>query len=118
MTYHNIVIYRYIDMNEKRDHTVSTTQFEQTAAVLRVLAHPHRLAICARLTAAHVSVKEIAEQLGLPHNVVSQHLNAMKAHGLLESQRQGKTVYYRVVDPRPLWLLECMRRHQTPPLEQ
>ncbi len=93
-------------------------QFEHTAAVLRVLAHPHRLAICARLTSAHVSVKEIAEQLGLPHNVVSQHLNAMKAHGLLESQRQGKTVYYRVVDPRPLWLLECMRRHQTTSVEQ
>ncbi|NLX12231.1 MAG: winged helix-turn-helix transcriptional regulator [Phycisphaerales bacterium] len=105
-------------MTQANDQIIPMEQFERAAAALRVLAHPHRLAICAHLTSAQVSVKQVAEHLGLPHNVVSQHLNAMKAHGLLESQRQGKTVYYRVVDPRPLWLLECMRRHSPPPKDQ
>lgn len=86
-------------------------QLERTAAVLRVLAHPHRLRICELLMRERVSVNDIAEQLGVASNGVSQHLSMMKAHGLLASEREGKTVYYRVVDERPRWLLECVRKN-------
>lgn len=81
------------------------------AATIRVLSHPHRLRICELLLAGRHCVNALAEQLDLPGNAVSQHLNMMKAHGLLASHREGKTVYYRVVDPRPVWLLSCIREH-------
>lgn len=120
LTYHNIMIYILFDMTQMNDNDIPIPMehFERAATSLRVLAHPHRLAICAQLASAHVTVKQVAEHLGLPHNVVSQHLNVMKAHGLLESRRQGRTVYYRVIDPRPLWLLECIRRHMSSPTDQ
>lgn len=85
---------------------------ESAAASLRVLAHPHRLRICELLLAGRVSVNAVAEHLGIPANAASQHLGMMKAHGLLTSERDGKTVYYRVVDPRPCWILDCIRKHR------
>jgi DNA-binding transcriptional ArsR family regulator len=93
---------------------VPMARLEQAAAVLRVLAHPHRLRICELLMSGRVSVKEIADHLGIPSNAASQHLNMMKAHGILGCERDGKAVYYRVIDPRPGWLLGCMKEHEVP----
>lgn len=84
---------------------------EQAAVAMRVLAHPHRLRMCELLMSRRVSVHEIAEHLGIACNAASQHLNIMKAHGLVAGEREGKTVYYHVTDPRPGWLLGCIRHH-------
>jgi len=89
-------------------------RLEQAAAVMRVLAHPHRLRICELLMQGRVAVCEIADHLGIPCNATSQHLGIMKAHGILGSERDGKTVYYRVVGPQPAWLLGCIRDHSSP----
>lgn len=80
--------------------------------MLRVLAHPHRLRICDLLLSKRMSVGELAAELDVPANAVSQHLNLMKAHGILGRERDGKTVYYRVVDMSPCWLLDCIWNHQ------
>jgi DNA-binding transcriptional ArsR family regulator len=98
-------------MNGETETLIPLSVLEQAATALRVLAHPHRLRICELLMGERVSVKELAAHLKIPHNAVSQHLGIMKAHGLLASERDGKTVYYRVNDPRPGWLLGCIRSH-------
>lgn len=98
-------------MSREDDKLIPLELLEQSAAVMRVLAHPHRLRICDLLLAGRVSVNEVARHLNIASNAVSQHLNMMKAHGLLTCERDGKTVYYRVSDPRPGWLLDCIRRH-------
>jgi len=84
---------------------------ERAAAVMRVLAHPHRLRICELLLGGDVSVGELAEHLDMPQNAVSQHLAIMRAHGLVARERGGKVAYYRVVHPSAGWLLSCIRRH-------
>lgn len=86
---------------------------ERVAAGLRVLAHPHRLRMCELLIGGRLSVSAIAEQIGIASNAASQHLGIMKAHGLLASERDGKTVFYRVVDPRACWIIECIRKHRS-----
>lgn len=90
-------------------------RLEQAAGVLRVLAHPHRLRICELLMGGRISVNDIALHLGIPSNAASQHLGIMKAHGIVGSEREGKTVYYRVISPQPGWLLECIRGHSPDP---
>jgi DNA-binding transcriptional ArsR family regulator len=90
---------------------IPMARLAKAAEVMRVLAHPHRLRICELLMRGRVPVKAIAEHLQIPSNAASQHLNMMKAHGVLGCRRQGKTVYYEVIDPRPLWLLGCIRGH-------
>jgi len=89
-------------------------RLEAAAGVLRLMGHPHRLRICELLISGRMCVNALARHLGAPANAVSQHLNMMKAHGILASEREGKTVYYRVVDPRPGWLLGCIREHPRP----
>jgi len=103
--------YRAKAMTTKTMDMIPMEQLEEAVEVLRILAHPHRLAICELLLNQRISVGEIAEQLNLPSNAVSQHLNGMRAYGLVKRHREGKTVYYQIVDPRPSWLLECIRRY-------
>ena len=93
------------------NNLIPMERLEKAAAVLRLLAHPHRLRICELLLSRRISVNEIAELLELPGNFVSQHLGMMRAYGLVCSEREGKTVYYRVCSPQPGWLLECIRNH-------
>jgi len=98
-------------MSKKSPNLIPMERLERSAEALRVLAHPHRLRICELLTNRRVSVNDIAEHLGIPANAASQHLGIMKAHGLLSSERNGKTVYYAVKDPRPALILGFIRAH-------
>ncbi len=82
---------------------------EDTAACLKILAHPLRLRIVEILEKEDLTVGLLAERLGLPQAAVSQHLNLMKARGLLISQRQGRSVHYRVLHPQCSQILSCIR---------
>lgn len=87
---------------------------ERAAALLRVLGHPQRLRIVELLSAERMSVGELTERLGLASNAVSQHLNIMKAHGILTSQRDGRTVHYRVDNPQARSVLRCIHKNAPP----
>lgn len=83
----------------------------KAAAVLRVLAHPHRLKIVELLLSQPMNVSELTARLSLAQNAVSQHLNFMKAHGILASRRKGRNVYYEVVHPQAKTVISCIRRN-------
>ena len=81
------------------------------AEVLRLLAHPQRLRIVEILERCGTApVHEIVEALDLPQGATSQHLGLMKKVGLVESERRGREVWYRVADPRALTILNCIRK--------
>jgi DNA-binding transcriptional ArsR family regulator len=84
---------------------------ERAAAVLRVLGHAHRLRIVELLSGQDLTVGELAEVIGIAPHACSQHLNLMKAHGLLASTREGKRIHYRVINPNALSVIECIRKH-------
>lgn len=84
---------------------------ERVASALRVLAHPHRLRIVELLEADDLSVGQLAAELGIPQAACSQHLNRMRAHGLLRAQREGKEVYYQIANPQALSVLGCIRKN-------
>jgi len=83
----------------------------QAAAVLRVLAHPDRLKMTELLMHDRLSVGNLASTLKLRPHAVSQHLNLMRAHQILDAQRDGRVVYYRVVNPNAERVIECIQRH-------
>ena len=87
------------------------TLLERAARTLRVLAHPVRLRIVELLLVESVSVGELAAAVRLPAAAVSQHLNIMRAHGIVEAQRDGRQVYYRVTSPQAEALVDCMKRN-------
>jgi len=80
------------------------------AQVLKLLAHPHRLKIIEILEGEdEAPVHVIVERLGLPQGATSQHLNQMRRANLIEAERRGKEVWYRIADRRSLTILSCIR---------
>ena len=69
--------------------------------LFKVLSDPTRLLIFMYLAKrGEASVKEIAEALGRPENLVSYHISAVKRLGIIGFRKVGKNVYYRLVDVR------------------
>lgn len=93
------------------DKPIPIEALEATARVLRVIAHPHRLKIIELIARRELTVGEVAHQVGIAPNACSQHLNIMRAHGVLSSRRDGKTICYKVENPHALNVLSCIRKH-------
>ena len=69
------------------------------AEVMKVLAHPRRLQLLHRLAAGPTSVASLAGELGMTQPNTSQHLALMRAAGVVEAERSGREVRYRLSDP-------------------
>jgi DNA-binding transcriptional ArsR family regulator len=76
----------------------------------RVLGHPVRVRILELLREGERSVGGLQADLELDSSGTSQHLGALRKQGLVESRREGTSVYYRVKDPRTFQLLEVARQ--------
>ncbi len=68
----------------------------KVSETLRVMGEPSRFKILRYLTEAPRNVSEIVRALGMGQSLVSHHLKVLKEHGLLEANRQGPFVRYRV----------------------
>lgn len=77
-----------------------TGRAEEAAALLRALSHGGRLLILCHLSAGEKSVGELETLLGLRQAAVSQQLARLRQDGLIEPRRAGKTILYRLADPR------------------
>jgi DNA-binding transcriptional ArsR family regulator len=69
------------------------------AEVLKTLASPRRLEIIHRLSEGPRDVGRLADELGISQPNASQHLAVMRAAGVVESERVGREVIYRLADP-------------------
>jgi DNA-binding transcriptional ArsR family regulator len=78
-------------------------------SMLRALASTHRLRIIHLLGRGALEVHELARQLGMSQATTSQHLAAMRAVGLVEATRDGRSVRYRLTDPGILAACDLMR---------
>ncbi len=74
--------------------------FELHASFCAIFASPTRLKIMWMLGKEEKTVGELAQMLGLSLPNVSQHLRIMKAQGAVRSRRDGRSIYYRVTNPK------------------
>ena len=65
-------------------------------AVLKVLAEPMRWRIVELLAAEELCVCHLVEELDAAQPLVSHHLKALRAAGLVSSERHRQWVYYRL----------------------
>jgi ArsR family transcriptional regulator len=83
---------------------------EVKASLFRVLGHPARVRILEVLRDdGERSVGALQAELGLDSGGTSQHLSALRRIGLVESRRDGTSVFYRVADDEVVRLLEAGR---------
>jgi len=80
------------------------------ADFFRTLGHPVRVRVLELLKEGELTVGKLQAELEIDSSGASQHLGAMRRQGLLESRREGTSVFYRVRDPRIFQLLETARQ--------
>lgn len=75
------------------------TEFEILSEIFKGLAHPLRVQIVMGLIQKNeCNVSTMVEKLGVPQPTVSQHLNILKSHGIIEGFRNGNQICYKVVN--------------------
>ncbi|MEI7742277.1 MAG: metalloregulator ArsR/SmtB family transcription factor [Chloroflexota bacterium] len=79
------------------------------AEVLKTLANPRRLDILHRLAEGPCEVGRLAEELGISQPNVSQHLSVLRSAGLVDAERDGREVRYRLTDPDVITACAVMR---------
>jgi ArsR family transcriptional regulator len=77
--------------------------------VLKTLANVRRLEIIHLLADGPREVSRLAEEMGVSQPNVSQHLALMRAAGVVEADRDGREVRYRLSDPAIIVACEMMR---------
>jgi DNA-binding transcriptional ArsR family regulator len=79
------------------------------AEVLKTLASPRRLQILHALARGPMEVGRLAETIGATQPNVSQHLAVLRIAGVVEAERDGREVRYRLADPDVMVACSVMR---------
>lgn len=93
-----------------RRSRLAAEAIELTAARLRVVADPVRIALLEALNEGEGAVCDLAERVDLPHKSASHHLVALHQAGILARRREGKLALYSVADWSAWWVVEQIAR--------
>lgn len=90
-------------MNEK-DKMI----YDAKAKVLKALAHPTRLWMAEQLANGERCVCEFVDVIDADFSTISKHLAVLKQAGIVEDDKRGKQVYYRLKVPCVLNFMSCV----------
>ncbi len=82
-------------------------RFKRDARMLRALANESRLRIIDRLSKGECCVCDLVALIGSDQSTVSRHLALLRDNGIVESDRRGRHIYYRLLTPCVLSFLSC-----------
>ncbi len=83
-------------------------RYEAKARVLKALAHPTRLWMAEQLAGGEHCVCEFVDAIGADFSTVSKHLAVLKQAGIVDVDKRGKQVFYRLKVPCILNFLGCV----------
>lgn len=83
-------------------------RYEAKARVLKALAHPTRLWMAEQLAGGERCVCEFVERVGADFSTVSKHLSVLKQAGIVDVDKRGKQVFYRLKVPCILNFMGCV----------
>lgn len=82
------------------DERIGTEKLVRASEMLKVAAHPQRLAILDLLGGKkRMCVSDLMAVLGIEQAILSQHLTLMRDKGLLGVEREGKYSFYYLEQP-------------------
>lgn len=82
------------------DERIGTEKLLRVSEMLKVAAHPQRLAILDLLGGKkRMCVSDLMEALGIEQAILSQHLTLMRDKGLLGVEKEGKYSFYFLEQP-------------------
>jgi rhodanese-related sulfurtransferase len=78
---------------------IKNVLYELVARIARAVASPKRLELLELLCQAPKSVEILAREADITVNLASAHLKELRVNRLVETERQGKNVIYRLASP-------------------
>ncbi len=85
------------------------TRYNETAELLKTIAHPVRLCIIkGLLEKGECNVTYMQSCLGTPQSTVSQHIQKLKAAGIIEGRRSGLEIFYRIKSDKVAALMRLL----------
>jgi DNA-binding transcriptional ArsR family regulator len=71
-------------------------KFEARAKIIKALAHPTRLFIVDELSRGEQCVCKLTEMVGIDISTVSKHLSVLKNAGIVQDEKRGVQVHYKL----------------------
>lgn len=85
----------------------------QASALLKALANEDRLMLLCQIASGRMNVGELEAATGICQPTLSQQLAVLRQEGLVDTEKEGKFVYYRLASDdvvrimRTLWDIYC-----------
>jgi DNA-binding transcriptional ArsR family regulator len=83
---------------------------EEVAGLLNAMANSRRLIVLCNLISGERSVGELATIAGLSDAALSQHLAKLRLQGLVQTRREGQTIYYSLASEKVREVLSTLYR--------
>jgi rhodanese-related sulfurtransferase/predicted transcriptional regulator len=96
-------------MDEVAHREFKSRLYEQFARVGKAVSNPHRLELLELLAQGERTVEALARASNMSLASTSQHLQALRQAGLVQSKKVGLFVHYRIADDSVLELARAMR---------
>ena len=81
---------------------------EAKAKVLKAMGHPTRLYMVEELGRGEQCVCQFVDRLDVDFSTVSKHLAVLKQAGIVEDDKRGQQVFYRLRVPCVLRFMNCI----------
>lgn len=94
--------------SEQEAMVLRDEHFQTVAFLAKSLSDENRLRILICVSNGKKSVSGIVEELGLSQPLVSHHLKELKRSLLVKIERNGPFIYYELVDPRILNVVQTL----------
>ena len=85
----------------------SKQAYKMQARVLKALANESRLMILDRLSQGECHVGELVRIVGADQSTVSKRLAVLRGVGVVDDERRGNAVFYRLVTPCVVDFFTC-----------
>ncbi|MBN8758203.1 MULTISPECIES: ArsR/SmtB family transcription factor [Variovorax] len=86
----------------------------KAVAALKLLANEDRLLLLCQLSQGEMCVSDLEQALGIHQPTLSQQLGVLRNEGVVNTRREGKSIFYSVADPAMLELLGVLYRLYCP----
>jgi ArsR family transcriptional regulator len=83
-------------------------EFNEAAQLLKTLSHPMRLKIVCGLLGEPANMSRIGRELDIPTSTLAQHLAVLRRAEVLDEDRHGVEIVFRVADERVPAILRAL----------
>jgi len=87
-------------MKQTEKPKIDMTIYNMQATISKTLANPIRLAILHTLKDGEKNVNDLTDTIGISQSNLSQHLALMRQIGIVNTRKQGTSVFYSVTNPK------------------